>query len=95
MSLCFQKDFIKVSQEAAPILGSVLYISCRLMMNKGPCQVEVDTSSESLITAASYLDIWRAGVAVNTMCVQFGKAGTASGIGESFCRDAVGPATET
>ena len=61
-----------------------IYTSHRLLMYKGPCQIEVGTSSESLVTSASFLDIWRAGVAVNTMCVQFGKAGTASGIGESF-----------
>ena len=63
-------------------------------MKKGSCQIGVDTSSESLITAASNSDVWRAGVAVNTMCVQFDQAGTASGIGEFFPRDAVRPAAE-
>ena len=45
------------------------------------CYVVVNMTSSRIATSANWLSIWEAGVAVNTMCIQFGFSGKAIYLG--------------
>ena len=49
------------------------------------CSMEIDIApADHPQTLASWYDIWLAGVAINTMCVQNGMSGSAIILGKSF-----------
>lgn len=61
------------------------YLSADRSKGDGPLLVDMTTTGE--VTKASWWDIWTAGVAVNTLCIQNGLKGTSSDLGKSYhCR---------
>ena len=48
----------------------------------GPLLVDMPTTAD--VTRASWWDIWTAGVAVNTLCIQNGLKGTSSDLGKFY-----------
>ncbi len=55
-------------------------------IGKGNCRVVVSMAPNFPATRANWWDIWIAAVAVETMCVQYGMAGTVYYIGKTFAR---------
>lgn len=58
------------------------YLSADRPKGNGPLLVDMPVTGD--VTRASWWDIWTAGVAVNTLCIQNGLKGTSSDLGKSY-----------
>lgn len=58
------------------------YLSADRFKGNGPLLVDMPTTGD--VTKASWWDIWTAGVAVNTLCIQNGLKGTSNDLGKLY-----------
>ena len=65
----------------SPLSGCLQEADTFADVHKGACSILVDMAPNVPATMSSWWEIWTAGVAVETMCVQRGMAGTAINLG--------------